>query len=596
MKSHQSNFRITLIATGMIGSILIGCIFLSSCGLANIPFLSGSTKQACKEVERLGGTVSLHNKHSVKRNHLSSWTAIGSVWAINLEYANLQDAKMKTIFPQKNMITLYFAGSNITDKQIEHIGQCQNLIRLNLEWTNISDEGLRKLPLLPSLIYINLSTCNITDEGLQSLSQFPSLERVFLYQTPITEKGVKELSKKNPNLRIHWTPAPSEEIRKAVARLGQQGAIILGGGMSKYNPYRPEAPRRMASYHVSFTPYNHFGIRGWKHDDGVVRWLKTLSDYKLSDRPGAIVEMRNPDQEIKKTFLKFPQLKSLQSLHLSGFMGESKGDYKEPVPWVDEDLKLLSKMSIREFSILDSSLITANGIKHLSKIKGLKTLTIGDMPSTPAYLEAIAKCQTLETLELSRLDLKNHDFEVLQKIKTLKKLEINSCENVEVDHLFKIKGLKNFSIDGLPSTPSCLDAIAQCSALETLRLGNFDLAKHDLGVLRKIKTLKNLEVHSCENAGMKQLAKIKGLRNLIIRYIPSTPSYLDGIDQCPTLETLELSSLNLKNYDFEVLQKIKTLKKLEVRFCKNVDKVSLKRLQKARPKLKISVVPALDAE
>ena len=120
--------------------------------------------------------------------------------------------------------------------------------------------------------------------------------------------------------------------------------------------------------------------------------------------------------------------------------------------------------------------------------------------------------------------------------------------------------------------------------------GELYFQDNDLALLAKVE-ISNLVLSTTSKitpAGMKNIPKIKGLKELTLNAFPCSQQVLESLAACKELEKLTLSSSNLAEIDFEVFAKTKSLKEIIiVDDCKNIDKESLKRLLSKRTDIKL---------
>lgn len=114
---------------------------------------------------------------------------------------------------------------------------------------------------------------------------------------------------------------------------------------------------------------------------------------------------------------------------VSGIYGVDDPDYN------DKYFALLTdKVKIMHSIFLKETYITDEGVKHISKLQGLKSLTLMKHPQiTTASLPYLNQLVDLEYLDIWRTEIILEDLTALDQLKNLKEVYISSARKAEDD-------------------------------------------------------------------------------------------------------------------------------------------------------------------
>ena len=131
----------------------------------------------------------------------------------------------------------------------------------------------------------------------------------------------------------------------------------------------------------------------------------------------------------KQFWWNFGQIKDSKDIptQISGVSGVDDPDYND-----DYFAMLTEKVKIMHSIYLKETYITDEGVKHISKLQGLKSLTLIKHPKiTKASLPYLNKLVDLEYLDIWDTEILLEDLAALDQLKNLKELYISSARKIE---------------------------------------------------------------------------------------------------------------------------------------------------------------------
>ncbi len=241
----------------------------------------------------------------------------------------------------------------------------------------------------------------------------------------------------------------------------------------------------------------------WLEDNGLwnrnaaAKWYTPLLDTEkalaLIQRTNRI-EIRLPNVQLGRTA---DSLEGENLLHLRGF-----GKLKKLLPprtLNDEGLEYISNLGKLTHLYIAGNNYTIKGLKNLSNLIKLKTLTLEWLPEGTKAIEIIASLPKLSFLELHTTDVTNEDMIPLKK-----------------------SNLTKLNIGGKNITGDALEHVGQIVTLENLMLGNVNTQKitdDSLKYIQGLPNLKRLTLKATEvtENGLANLEPLKSLRKLQLK-------------------------------------------------------------------------------
>jgi len=260
----------------------------------------------------------------------------------------------------------------------------------------------------------------------------------------------------------------------------------------------------------------------WLEENGLwnrnaaAKWCTPLLDTEkalaLIQRTNRI-DIRLPIAQLGRTT---ESLEGKNLVHLRGF-----GKLKKLLPprtLNDEGLEYIGNLGKLTHLYIAGNNYTIEGLKHLSNLIKLKTLTLEWLPEGTKAIEIIAGLPKLSYLELHTTDVTNEDIIPLKK-SNLTELNIGG-KNITGDaleHVGKIVTLENLMLGHVNTqkiTDDSLKYIQGLPNLKRLTLKATEVTENGLAYLEPLKALKKLQLkrEMCNSAAAQALkAKIPGL-------------------------------------------------------------------------------------
>ena len=139
----------------------------------------------------------------------------------------------------------------------------------------------------------------------------------------------------------------------------------------------------------------------------------------------------------KQFWWNFGQIKDSKDIpsEVSGIYGVDDPEFND-----DYFAMLTEKVKIMQSIYLKETHITDEGVKHISKLKGLKELTLMKHPKiTRASLPYLNQLVDLQYLDIWRTEIILEDMAELDQLKNLKEVNISSCRKTDDDTFPELK-------------------------------------------------------------------------------------------------------------------------------------------------------------
>ncbi|MBP6347917.1 MAG: protein kinase [Candidatus Obscuribacter sp.] len=164
-------------------------------------------------------------------------------------------------------------------------------------------------------------------------------------------------------------------------------------------------------------------------------------------------------------------------------------------------------------------LSASKALEPITKLKGLRILTIRDSQLTAQALPAVNSLKSLKLLRIDEDNLANAELAKLQILPALTNLEVsvNSSLSDLLDKLKSSKQLRKLELNGQVSTND-ITAIQKINCLKSLVLINNTMSEESLTALGKLTQLEELELKfgRTNNADIKLYSHLSKLPRLII--------------------------------------------------------------------------------
>lgn len=220
------------------------------------------------------------------------------------------------------------------------------------------------------------------------------------------------------------------------------------------------------------------------------------------------------------------------------------------------DLRFLRPNDIQTLDV-DGSILKHSSFKYISRLTGLKTLTLDGTDTDDKDIEFLSVgMPSLQTLNLGYTKITDRALVSISKMKSIKAL---SFQNNAV-------------------TPVGLKSIVQNSTLCELDLKDTALGDDAIRVLSKARSLSvlNLAKTKITDRGLLSLRSLRSIRKLDLSGTCVTDAAVaNSISRLENLEELNLSGTRITDAGVAQLSKLKNLKKLWLRDLKKVSDSSV---------------------
>jgi len=199
---------------------------------------------------------------------------------------------------------------------------------------------------------------------------------------------------------------------------------------------------------------------------------------------------------------------------------------------------------------------TPDQVKSLSQIKSLRELQIWKPLSAESAPEIIG-LQQLRSLRLRVKEAASSVLQAISKLQALEELEIRFAETtspLHCDELSKLNQLKELEIcwEDWESTATAqpgevLSAFLKCKTIESLRLGNCEIAKEQSSAFRALVRLRELDIlqGTIDPQGLDDIVACKSLQSLSLLKVIGINLFRPqsyGFDRLVNLKALSIES------------------------------------------------------
>lgn len=291
------------------------------------------------------------------------------------------DKEVEDISSLTNFWSFSLESKEITDQGMQRFTNATNVTELTFHWTAVSDRGMKILSTLPNLSILSVDRMEVTGNTLAPLSNAKRLRSLYL-----------------------------DRITKF-----QEAAFLSLGKIE-----------RIEHLFVRDSSLDHSGFRG-------LQGLKKLASLDLSGTPVDADDLKHlsGSTQIKKLCL--------------GHCPKLNNDALEPVgaltnlTWLslaissvsDEGISKLSRCTQLNTLILQDTLVTGTGLKHLKCSENMQYLTLTGCPLTHSGIAEIARFKRLRDLDLKRTPVSDVDLKHLKQLAALRSLNLYGTKVTE---------------------------------------------------------------------------------------------------------------------------------------------------------------------
>lgn len=214
-------------------------------------------------------------------------------------------------------------------------------------------------------------------------------------------------------------------------------------------------------------------------------------------------------------------------------------------------------------SITKPDRIDEVALESITKLSGLKLLTLRGLSVTAVGIANLARLNKLEFLSLAGEEITNDMLEPVGRIGSLLYLDLGATPITDegLVHLRNLSSLQTISLYNTNITGVGFSHLAGLESLTYAHLSNSEITDEGLRELAKLKSLEKLWLHGTKvgNKGLAHLSKSTSLRELMLQKTNVTNEGLNYIAKLKLLEKLELP----RGTTDAGLEKLKDLKKLK---------------------------------
>lgn len=408
---------------------------------------------------------------------------------------------------------------------------------------NFKAETIAKLP-VPSMPFgLYLSGLNMTEDGVKELSRFATLQAIRLDQTNVTDAALKHLAGLK---ELHTLDLSDTKITDA-------GIEHLAG----------------------LTKLHSLALNKTKVTDQAMKTLSTLKKLRILSLDATAVT----EKGVKELAgLKLKQL-TLPETAQTASCFKHYWAIIEPQPtmqlqmWAlnDDCMKELRGVTGIETLHLASKHITDEGIKELATINGIQHLHLRGTSVTDQGLAPLAGMGLiwLSPPEQAQTDLGLKNYLAARRVWPILYLdEFKSLTDEGMKEVGKLKGLEFLHIGS--DSKVTANGLAYLAGMNLKSLYPPHNARTDEGLKHYINAIAptgklSLSHWNITGTGLKEVTKIKGLRNLNLNHTKMTDAELQAISSMKDLRELFLSQTAITGNQMEVLRALENLETLTLR-------------------------------
>ena len=244
--------------------------------------------------------------------------------------------------------------------------------------------------------------------------------------------------------------------------------------------------------------------------------------------------------------------------------------------------------------------LTDAGVLHLPRLKGLRSLDLGNTPITGKTLDVLTKLEKLTSLSLR--DIKINDDTVgeiagckklvtlslagtrvtdagLKELVRLVQLRVLSLERTKVTDeglklLAKCRELRSLNLRLTGGTGAGLRSLAELGRLELLDVSSCDVSDADLEAFPRLTELRSLHLEGTKitDEGLKSVGKLKHLNTLALRGRLITDAGMKHLTGLTELKALQLPGTDVTDEGLKDLVKLSELQVLVASGTKITDR------------------------
>ena len=333
-------------------------------------------------------------------------------------------------------------------------------------------------------------------------------------------------------------------------------------------------------------------------------WALMVSIAAICIAVSVAFAQTRPDRTENKV-VHFPKDRSLGTLYIRDFgseswyedwerLGEAKSDMsiipnKEVKLQINEeaagDLSALTKLRADDLQMLSFGwkAVKIGSLAPIGNLKDLKALNLQSAKFNSEDFKHLTGLRQLEVLRLGDQQLTDSSMQYIGKLTSLRSLALwgTGISDEGLKHLQDLTNLTFLALNGCEITDRGLDYLRNMTALEGLQIYQTRITDNGLEKLRGLIRLKhiNLDGNGITDAGLRHIENLTSLENIWINSNPITDkglSYLAGMKNLK-----QLYALNTKITD-EGITNFKRVKNIRLVVGSIADRVTPEQIESAR--------------
>lgn len=444
------------------------------------------------------------------------------VWRNMATVENGSDRHLTRLSKYSNITTLRLVDTEFNAETLGQFSRCP-ITDLNINACSFHKDGLSVLPLFKKLKKLNISNAkNFFGEELRYLSNLPNLEHLNVSNCPnFTGSGLKYVK----NL-------------KKLTNFSVFGCKKFNGDGLKYLSTAP-----ITYFFVSDSPISDKGLeqlKNWQH-------LKFLYMFRTTGFEGSgLSHLKNSNIEF--LYLSRCDIQDKNWQYLTGWKKLNQiavSNCKSFKCTALEDCLNLESIKIDNCGVSDSD------FKTLSKLPGLRALSLARCPLTGVGISELAKIP-ITSLVFNTIALKPEAFSEIAQVKTLSSIRF-------FDEIYDA-GFGGFLDKMVLLQASNLDQLA-----ESNQFSNWRFPEKGMEELGELPRLIHLSIDTDTFDGDIDFDKVSNLKSLSIK--GKNPLSKESVEKLVKLPLQSLSVFNscISGEGWELISRSKTLRKVVVR-------------------------------
>ncbi len=240
----------------------------------------------------------------------------------------------------------------------------------------------------------------------------------------------------------------------------------------------------------------------------------------------------------------------------------------------EERLGRLTQLSRLTELVLQDAPVTDHLLAQLADRLPLTRLTLRNAPLvTDDGLTSLAKLKTLTRLALIDSQIEGTALQALARLPRLTSLDLRQCPNVGADDLLALADaprLSELKLGGYQVDTQVLAAVAKLPRLKSLTVEDASVDGAGLRALAHSQAAARLEAlsfarcSSLDDDALTALSEFPNLRQLVLKDLPVTGTFLSQMPWLENLQTLVLSQTFADEDALASLRRCRSLKRLEL--------------------------------